>query len=76
MKTRKVRVGALYTYDPVLLDILDGRTKLKKGDRVRVVNLHGAPAAGTMGHCYVGHPKTGDFIGLVHVNSLTPAKKA
>lgn len=66
----RVRAGSLYFYNPVLLDVVDGRTNLKKGDIVRVVNLNGAPPANTMGHCYVADPNTNDFIGMVACNSL------
>ena len=48
----KVRVNSLYFYNPVLLDRLDSRIPLVKGERVRVVNIHGCPKANTMGHCY------------------------
>lgn len=72
---RKVRVGAKYVYDPVLIDITDGRTNLKKGDVVKVINLPGCPKANTMGHCYVGDAATGKFIGMVCTNSLTPLKE-
>ena len=37
----KVRANAVYIYDPCILDVIDGRTNLKKGDVVRVKNLHG-----------------------------------
>ena len=67
----KVRANALYRYDPVLLDQIDGRTSLQPGDVVKVVNLPGCPKAGTMGHCHVATPQ-GEFIGLVCCNSLTP----
>ena len=67
---KKVRVNAVYAYDPVLLDVIDGRTGLKKGDKVRVVNLPGCPKANVMGHCYVANPATGQFIGMVCVGSL------
>ncbi len=69
MATQKVRVGKTYTFDPVALDRFDGRTTLKKGDVVKVVNLRGCPPANTMGHCYVEH--NGQVAGLVHCNSLT-----
>lgn len=64
----KVRVNKFYYYVPVLLDICDGRTNLKKGDRVQVVNLPGCPKANTMNHCHVN--KDGVFAGLVCCNSL------
>lgn len=66
----RVRVNALYVYEPVLLDVIDGRTDLKRGDVVRVINLHGCPPANTMGHCHVAGPDTGRFVGLVCCNSL------
>jgi len=66
----RVRVNSVYVYHPNLLDTIDGRTSLKSGDLVRVVNLHGCPKANTMGHCHVSDPLTGTFIGLVCCNSL------
>jgi hypothetical protein len=66
----KVRAGRKYIYDPVLLDLVDGRTALKKGDVVTVVKLHGCPPPNTMGHCHVD--KDGEFAGLVCCNSLRP----
>lgn len=72
----RVRVGSLYTYVPVMLDQIDGKTHLQKGDIVRVINVHGAPKANVMGHCYVGDPNNENrFIGMVHCNSLVPLKK-
>ena len=70
MATNRVRVNSLYIYHANLLDRTDGRTSLKDGDLVRVVNLYGCPKANTMGHCYVAEPSTGKFIGMVHCNSL------
>ena len=67
---RRVRAGQTYRYDPVMWDVFDPKTKLQEGDIVRVKNLHGCPPANTMGHCHVVDPQTGEFIGLVHVNSL------
>jgi hypothetical protein len=69
MTTNRVRVNAHYIYSPNLLERTDGRTDLKDGDEVIVVNLHGAPKAGTFGHCYVNR-LDGSFAGLVHCNSL------
>jgi len=71
----RVRVGSRYVYQPCLLDQIDGRTRLQPGTVVKVINLPGAPPANTMGHCYVGHPDSGDFIGMVCTASLTPAPK-
>ena len=69
MATNRVRVNAHYFYKPNLLDRVDGRTDLKDGEEVVVVNLYGAPKANTMGHCYVNR-LDGSFAGLVHCNSL------
>jgi hypothetical protein len=67
---KRVRPGSRYFYFPNMLDRIDGRTELKAGDEVKVINMPGCPKAGTMGHTFVGDPDTGQFIGLVHVNSL------
>jgi hypothetical protein len=66
----KVKVGQVLVYHPNLLDRTDGRTSLKSGDVVKVINVHGCPKANTMGHCYVGEAYSGAFIGLVSTNSL------
>jgi len=67
---KRVRANSIYTYNPCMLDVIDGRTSLNAGDRVRVVNLYGCPPANTMGHAYVADPWTGKFIGLVCTASL------
>jgi hypothetical protein len=66
---KRVRVGRLYRYKPVLLDRAHPPYNVREGDIVRVVNLPGCPKAGTMGHCHVEH-LNGDFAGLVCCNSL------
>jgi hypothetical protein len=68
----RVRANTTYRYDPTLLDVVGGRTSLKTGDLVRVVNLPGCPRANTMGHCHVADPLSNQFIGLVCCNSLKP----
>lgn len=65
----RVRVNSVYTYHPVLMDMLDHRIMAMPGDRVRVVNLYGAPKANTMGHCYI-ESMDREFLGLVNTNSL------
>ena len=69
----KVRVNVVYVYRPCLLDVIDRRTNLSTGTRVRVKNLRGCPKANVMGHAHVVHPETGELIGLVCTASL--AKK-
>jgi hypothetical protein len=72
----KVRVNVVYVYHPNGLDRVDGRTDLKSGELVRVVNLPGCPKANTMGHCYVirtdgtGIHGWKNAAGLVCCNSL------
>jgi hypothetical protein len=69
--TNRVHVNSLYVYHANLLDRCDGRTNLKNGELVKVVNMHGCPKANTMGHCYVVRKDDVDtFVGLVHCNSL------
>jgi hypothetical protein len=76
MANRKVRVNSIYSYNPVLFDILNPPANgLGAGAIVRVINVYGAPKANTMGMCYVGDVATGKFIGMVCTNSLTPAKR-
>ena len=66
----KVKVGKLYKYNPVMMDILYPASinTLKLGDIVKVVNKFGCPPANTMGQCYV--EKDGEFQGLVRCDSL------
>lgn len=52
----KVRANATYYYNPGGLDVVrpcQGAEQFKKGDKVRVVNMHGCPPANTMGQCYI-----------------------
>lgn len=68
---RRVRTGSVYRYDPVPLDIVDPPYgKPRPGDQLRVVNLPGCPRAGTMRMCHVQFAATGQFAGLVCINSL------
>lgn len=80
MSSRRVRTGACYVYDPVMWDQIDppvGVTQrlLSKGDLVRVVRLNGCPPPNCMGHTYIANPDTNEFLGLVHTNSLIPARE-
>jgi hypothetical protein len=66
----RVRVNSKYRFEPVLFDKLNPPAgSIKEGDTVRVVNLHGAPKANTMGMCYV-NDLAGNFGGMVMTNSL------
>lgn len=70
----RVRVNSKYVFNPVPLDCFDSRHTAKVGQVVRVVNLHGAPKANTMGHCYINSLQ-GYFLGLVSTNSLVRPPK-
>ncbi|MBA2592950.1 MAG: hypothetical protein H0U97_12145 [Gammaproteobacteria bacterium] len=53
-----VKLGKLYAYMPIELDVVDGpkmRPGLEEGQLVRVVNLKGYPRA-TFGYCYIADP--------------------
>lgn len=71
--TNRVRANATYIYSPNMLDKIDGRTDLREGEEVRVVNLPGCPKANTMGHAHVQR-LDGSWGGLVHTNSLHTKK--
>jgi hypothetical protein len=63
-----------YTFLPVGMDLFDRRPHQPKPGAVVVkVQPKGCPRNGTMGHCYVEDADTGQFHGLVLVNSLIPA---
>jgi hypothetical protein len=68
----KVRKGQKVKYDPAMLDLIDPKTNLKKGDVVKVCHPHGCPRPNTMGHCHV-ETLDGKFIGLVQTASLEKA---
>ena len=71
----RVRTGSVYVYDPVMLDIIEGKHHdLQKGETVRVIRCHGCPPPNTMNHCHVER-LDGRFVGLVHCNSLNKPEK-
>lgn len=70
MANHKVRAGQQYIFYPNFLDKFEGRTGLTPGAIVKVITIHGAPAANVMGHAYIGDKEDGKFIGMVHTNSL------
>jgi hypothetical protein len=68
MKTKNKTV---YVFKPVGLDVYDaGGHQPARGTRVVKTQPHGCPKNGTMGHCYVEDAVTGQFYGLVLLNSL------
>jgi hypothetical protein len=65
----KVRVNAIYTYTGRgFFDQVDGHP-VEPGTKVRVINLHGAPKANTMGQCYIA-TLDGTFLRMVQTASL------
>ena len=56
------------------MDLFDARTNLNEGDQVKVITPSGCPPPNHMGHCFVGDPQTGKFIGLVSTASLQKEK--
>lgn len=71
----KARKARKYVYEPVLFDRINPPAMgLEPGATVVKIQPHGCPRNGTMGMTYVGHPETGEFIGMVCLKSLSPAK--
>lgn len=71
MAGKKVRV---FKYDPVLFDRLNV-SLLEPGDLVVKTQPYGCPKNGAMGMCYVQDAESGEFKGMVMLNSLTPTAK-
>jgi hypothetical protein len=69
---RKAKYSRKYRFEPNLFDRLNppaGR-EIQPGDIVVKIQPYGCPKNGTMGQCFIGDPVTGEFIGLVCLNSL------
>jgi hypothetical protein len=62
----------VFVFEPVGFDLFSP-TKLAppKGTKVVKTQPHGCPKNGTMGHTYIEDAETGEFYGLVLINSLT-----
>lgn len=68
--------GRVYIFDPVGLDRFDPKPQQPEaGTRVVKTQPYGAPRNGTMGFTYVQDAETGQFYGLVLLNSLTATKE-
>ena len=71
----RVRAGQVYEYQPNGWDRFrpcSGNT-LQPGQKVRVINLPGAPKSGTMNQAYVADPDSGRFLCMVSCGSLSKA---
>ncbi len=61
----------VFRFEPVGMDVFDRRAHTPaRGTLVVKTSPAGCPPNGTMGHCFVADAETGEFIGLVLVNSL------
>lgn len=68
--------AAVFEYQPVGLDLFS-KSRWAPPAGTKVVKTHpghGAPRNGVMGHCYIADAKTGEFYGLVLMNSLRVVK--
>jgi hypothetical protein len=64
------KAGSVWTFRRAGYDMLMSHADVTEGQRVRVVNLKGAPVAGTMGQCHIVDANTGDFLGMIDIRSL------
>jgi hypothetical protein len=68
MSKKRSRV---YVFEPVGWDVFDRRANTPDaGTRVVKTQPYGTPRNGTMGQCFVNDADSGEFYGLVSVNSL------
>jgi hypothetical protein len=71
-----MKTTGTYIFRPVGLDSWEHRPhQPKPGARVIKTQPFGCPKNGTMGHCFVADAVTGEFYGLVLVNSLIPERR-
>lgn len=69
------RKPTVYRFEAVGLDAFaPHRGTPKEGTLVVKTSPRGCPPNGTMGHCFVADAATGEFLGLVLVNSLVRVK--
>lgn len=69
----RVRTGSIYRFAPRGYDVLmPEHYTAQAGQRVRVVQLPGAPPPNTMQHAHIADATTGEFLGLVSTASLEP----
>lgn len=72
---KRVRAGTVYTFRPCIMDVvLSQHHSATEGQRVRVVNLRGAPPCNTMGMAHIEDAHTGALLGIVSVHSLEKAR--
>jgi hypothetical protein len=66
--------GSVWTFQRNGYDRLFSHATVTEGQRVRVVNLPGAPKAGVMGQCHVVDAASGELLGMVDIRSLQHVK--
>ncbi len=72
MPREKVRLNAVYRYEPAGWDLfMRPASFAAPGQLVRVIHPYGCPKPGTMNHCHIADASTGEFLGLVHISSLS-----
>lgn len=63
--------GKIYTFKASSWDIFDRKDYTPEdGTKVRKTQPYGCPKNGTFGMCYIEDADTGNFIGMVSMNSL------
>lgn len=71
MKTAAAKKKTVFVFEPVGLDRWDSRPhQPAPGTRVVKMQPYGCPRNGTMGFTYVEDAETGQFYGLVLLNSI------
>lgn len=72
----KAKRGRVYKFEPVGFDLFDRKAHHPEaGTLVVKTQPAGCPRNGTMGHTYVQDAETGEFYGLVLLNSLVATGK-
>lgn len=68
----RVFANSTYIFRPCMMDIIwEQHHSAIEGQRVRVINLPGAPKANTMGQCHIEDAINREFLGMVSIHSLT-----
>lgn len=74
-RAERRRKAPKFVFQPVGLDVFDRKPhQPQPGTVVVKTQPPGTPPNGTMGHCFVEDAETGEFYGLVLVNSLQRAQ--
>jgi hypothetical protein len=67
----KLVEGKIYKFEAASMDIMDRRAHTpENGTLVKLTQPHGCPKNGTNNHCFVEDAQSGEFIGLVSIQSL------